>query len=97
MMYVPTVMLYFVGVSVFVLGPRHQALADNKTFTDRNVLCVAGGACGAEYRGIGRGKVDQQSRRHRNNDCSDHAGSTGHRRVAAFWDHGNRGRFQDSG
>jgi len=33
MMYVPTVMLYFVGVSVFVLGPRHQSLADNKIFT----------------------------------------------------------------
>ena len=28
MMYVPTVMLYFVGVSVFVLGPSHYALAD---------------------------------------------------------------------
>jgi amino acid transporter len=32
MMYVPTIMLYFVGVSVFVLGPGHQALADNKIF-----------------------------------------------------------------
>jgi len=32
MMYVPTIMLYFVGVSVFVLGPRHQLLADNKVF-----------------------------------------------------------------
>jgi len=32
MLYVPTVMLYFVGVSVFVLGPGHQALAENKTF-----------------------------------------------------------------
>ena len=32
MLYVPTVMLYFVGVSVFVLGPGHAALADNKTF-----------------------------------------------------------------
>ena len=32
MLYVPTVMLYFVGVSVFALGPSHQALADNKTF-----------------------------------------------------------------
>jgi amino acid transporter len=31
MLYVPTVMLYFVGVSVFVLGPGHQGLADNKT------------------------------------------------------------------
>ena len=32
MLYVPTVMLYFVGVSVFALGPGHQGLADNKTF-----------------------------------------------------------------
>jgi len=32
MLYVPTVMLYFVGVSVFVLGTNHQALADNKPF-----------------------------------------------------------------
>jgi amino acid transporter len=32
MMYVPTVLLYFVGVSVFVLGESHHALADNKFF-----------------------------------------------------------------
>jgi len=32
MMYVPTVMLYFVGVSVFILGPGHESLADNKPF-----------------------------------------------------------------
>jgi amino acid transporter len=32
MMYVPTIMLYFVGVSVFVLGAGHQSLADNKIF-----------------------------------------------------------------
>jgi len=32
MLYVPTVMLYFVGVSVFVLGPSHHSLADNKAF-----------------------------------------------------------------
>ena len=32
MMYVPTIMLYFVGVSVFVLGSSHHALADRKTF-----------------------------------------------------------------
>jgi len=32
MMYVPTVMLYFVGVSVFVLGPGHEHLADSRTF-----------------------------------------------------------------
>src|ERR1035438_5648143 len=33
MMYVPTIMLYFVGVSVFALGSSHQSLADNKVFT----------------------------------------------------------------
>ena len=32
MMYVPTIMLYFVGVSVFVLGPAHSGLADSKSF-----------------------------------------------------------------
>lgn len=32
MMYVPTIMLYFVGVSVFVLGPRYESLADSKSF-----------------------------------------------------------------
>lgn len=32
MMYVPTVMLYFVGVSVFALGPSHAQLADSRTF-----------------------------------------------------------------
>ena len=32
MMYVPTIMLYFVGVFVFALGERHQSLGDNKTF-----------------------------------------------------------------
>jgi glutamate:GABA antiporter len=32
MMYVPTIMLYFVGVSVFALGPAHAALADSKSF-----------------------------------------------------------------
>jgi glutamate:GABA antiporter len=32
MMYVPTIMLYFVGVSVFVLGEGHGALADSRVF-----------------------------------------------------------------
>jgi glutamate:GABA antiporter len=32
MLYVPTVMLYFVGVSVFAMGSGHAALADNKNF-----------------------------------------------------------------
>src|SRR5467141_408497 len=33
MMYVPTIMLYFVGVFVFALGAGHESLADNKSFT----------------------------------------------------------------
>jgi glutamate:GABA antiporter len=32
MMYVPTIMLYFVGVSVFALGPAHASLAESKSF-----------------------------------------------------------------
>jgi amino acid transporter len=32
MLYVPTIMLYFVGVSVYVLGPTHHDLADKKAF-----------------------------------------------------------------
>jgi amino acid transporter len=32
MMYVPTIMLYFVGVSVFALGPSHAVLAESKSF-----------------------------------------------------------------
>ena len=32
MLYVPTVMLYFVGVSVFAMGPGHAGLADDKNF-----------------------------------------------------------------
>ena len=32
MMYVPTIMLYFVGASVFLLGPARSGLADSKSF-----------------------------------------------------------------
>ncbi|MBZ5653661.1 MAG: APC family permease [Acidobacteriia bacterium] len=32
MLYVPTVMLYFVGVSVFAMGPGHAGLAESKGF-----------------------------------------------------------------
>jgi glutamate:GABA antiporter len=32
MMYVPTIMLYFVGASVFLLGPARTGLADSKSF-----------------------------------------------------------------
>jgi amino acid transporter len=42
MMYVPTVLLYFVGVSVFALGPGHEGLADRKVFAlGASVLLLA--------------------------------------------------------
>jgi amino acid transporter len=56
MMYVPTVMLYFVGVSVFVLGPGHQALADNRA---AGVGGAAGAAGGAEHHGAGRWEMGE--------------------------------------
>jgi amino acid transporter len=40
MLYVPTVMLYFVGVSVYVLGPTHLGLADNKIFASSTSLLL---------------------------------------------------------
>ncbi|MGO8794250.1 MAG: APC family permease [Candidatus Sulfotelmatobacter sp.] len=40
MLYVPTVMLYFVGVSVYVLGPSHLGLADNKFFASTTSLAL---------------------------------------------------------
>jgi amino acid transporter len=40
MLYVPTVMLYFVGVSVYVLGIGHQGLADNKLFASLASLAL---------------------------------------------------------
>src|SRR5271154_4754293 len=40
MLYVPTVMLYFVGVSVYVLGPNRLWLADNKIFASTASLAL---------------------------------------------------------
>jgi amino acid transporter len=56
MMYVPTVMLYFVGVSVFVLGPGHEALADNKLFTVSASLLLFVLLVWLNIRGLGVGK-----------------------------------------
>jgi glutamate:GABA antiporter len=56
MMYVPTVMLYFVGVSVFVLGPGHEALADNKLFTVSASLLLFVLLVVLNIRGLGVGK-----------------------------------------
>ena len=56
MMYVPTVMLYFVGVSVFVLGPGHESLADNKLFTVSASLLLFVLLVVLNIRGLGVGK-----------------------------------------
>jgi glutamate:GABA antiporter len=56
MLYVPTVMLYFVGVSVFVLGPSHAALADNKAFAIGASLVLLGVLAILNIVGLGVGK-----------------------------------------
>lgn len=56
MMYVPTVMLYFVGVSVFALGSGHEALADNKTFALTASLLLLIFLVGLNVVGLGVGK-----------------------------------------
>lgn len=56
MLYVPTVMLYFVGVSVFVLGPQYASLADNKTFAICTSLVLLALLAGLNIVGSGVGK-----------------------------------------
>ncbi len=56
MMYVPTVMLYFVGVSVFVLGPGHESLADNKPFALAASVVLLGVLVVLNIVGLGVGK-----------------------------------------
>jgi len=56
MLYVPTVMLYFVGVSVFVLGPSHAALADNKSFALTTSIVLLASLTILNIVGLGVGK-----------------------------------------
>src|SRR6201996_6861901 len=56
MMCVPTVMLYFVGVSVFALGAGHQALADNKVFALSSSLALLAILVILNVIGLGVGK-----------------------------------------
>jgi amino acid transporter len=55
MLYVPTVMLYFVGVSVYVL-PGHQVLADNKIFASIASLTLLAMLTWFNILGLGVGK-----------------------------------------
>ena len=56
MLYVPTVMLYFVGVSVYVLGPAHLGLADNKIFAATTSLVLLALLTFFNILGLGVGK-----------------------------------------
>ena len=56
MLYVPTVMLYFVGVSVYVLGTGHQGLADNKLFAASVSLALLALLTLLNILGLGVGK-----------------------------------------
>ncbi len=56
MLYVPTIMLYFVGVSVYVLGPRYQGLPDNKMFAASVSLALLALLTLLNILGLGVGK-----------------------------------------
>lgn len=56
MLYVPTVMLYFVGVSVYVLGSGHEWLAENKLFALTMSLALLALITVLNIAGLGVGK-----------------------------------------
>ena len=56
MLYVPTVMLYFVGVSVFALGAGHEALAESKNFAMASSLALLALLTVLNIVGLGVGK-----------------------------------------
>ena len=56
MMYVPTVLLYFVGVSVFALGAGHEQLADNKMFALTSCVVLLAVLVVLNIVGLGVGK-----------------------------------------
>jgi amino acid transporter len=56
MLYVPTVMLYFVGVSVYALGYGHEWLADNKIFALVTSLTLLVVLTALNIAGLGVGK-----------------------------------------
>lgn len=56
MLYVPTVMLYFVGVSVFAMGPGHAGLADSKNFAMAASVALLAALTLLNIVGLGVGK-----------------------------------------
>ena len=56
MLYVPTVMLYFVGVSVYVLGPGHESLGESRVFALTTSLALLALITLLNIAGLGVGK-----------------------------------------
>jgi len=56
MLYVPTIMLYFVGVSVYVLGPSYRGLPDNKIYAATVSLALLALLTLLNVLGLGVGK-----------------------------------------
>src|ERR1700683_2679891 len=56
MLYVPTVMLYFVGVSVYAMGSGHAGLADNKNFAMAASVALLAALTVLNIAGLGVGK-----------------------------------------
>lgn len=54
--YVPTVLLYFVGISVYVAGPRSRTLADNTWFALGASIVLLALLVALNVRGLGVGK-----------------------------------------
>lgn len=54
--YVPTVVLYLVGISVYAFGERARGLADNKTFAFTVALLALWAIVAVNVRGLGVGK-----------------------------------------
>ena len=91
MLYMPTVLLYFVGVSVFVLGPKPPGAGGQQALRADRVGGPADGSGGAERGGPGRGQVGQQPGRHRNGHRRGHSHRSGRLLWANRYDPDGRG------
>ena len=96
MLYVPTVMLYFVGVTAFAMGPGHAALADNKNFAMTASLALLALLTVVNIVGLGVGKWLNNAGRYRNICRGGGFDWSGSYSLLAFWHDRNCRRFSDS-
>ena len=54
--YIPTLLLYLVGIAVYIGGPRYVALGDSKTFVFITALLLLAALVALNVRGLGLGK-----------------------------------------